>query len=188
MQELFNETYQMVLQPKKHWERVQNEQDFESGSFRRVFLPWLALLFFSVIIGNLVFESTYGFLFTDAVIKASRKVLVLILVLWSSNILIYEVSRIFRVPVSFEISRKIATYALITLLLVLMLTALFPFADIIGILGLYSLYIAYSALHNLYQVNFERNSPYLTTLLIFLFLGFAFISFILSKLTALIIY
>jgi len=188
LKKLFDVTLHMVLQPKKNWEKMQNEQDFQSGSFRRFFLPWLALYFVAVIIGNFLFESEYGFLFSDALIKASRKVLVFVLALWSSNILIYEISRKYKVPVSFEISRKISTYALLPLLLVLMLTALFPFADIIGLLGFYSLYMVYSALQYLYQVNFYRNSAYLIILLLFLFLGYAFIALILSKLTALIIY
>lgn len=177
-----------MFHPGQHWQTVKQETDFYGGKFRFFLLPWIVLLAMAIFMGSLIFESKYGFLFVDTLIRAVRKMLVVVLSFLGGNMLIYEISRIYRVPVSFETSRKIALYASLPLVLSMIFTALFPFAYIAGLAGFYALYLVYSAVHHLYQVHWLRNLKYLSVLLSMLFVSFVFIAYALSKLTALIIY
>lgn len=186
--QLWQASYVLLFSPRIHWQKVKHETDFQGGSFRRFLLPWLALLLVAVFLGSFWFESTYGFLFADTLIKAIRKILIVVLSFWGAIILIYEISRVFRVPVSFEISRKIALYASLPVILSMMFTALFPFAYIAGLAGFYALFVVYSAVNQLYKVHLSRNIKYLSVMLSMLFAVYALVAYLLSKLTAIIIY
>ncbi|MBN2805059.1 MAG: hypothetical protein JXR22_00230 [Prolixibacteraceae bacterium] len=188
IQQLWQATYRLMVHPRRHWNLVQQSADFQSGSFRRFMLPWLFVLVLAVFLGSWCFESRYGFLLTDTLIKAVRKVILIVVSFLGANMMIYEISRIYKVPVSFEFSRKMAIYATIPLILALTVTALFPFAYIFGLSGFYALYLVYNALNYLYQVHWIRNAKYLIVLLGLLLMSFIFIAYLLSILTALIIY
>ena len=185
---LLKESYRIIVYPGNHWRSVKDSKDLLNNSWVRFYVPGLLLAFLAVMIGDLIFESEYGFLLMDTIIKASRKVVVLGLLLLASNMIIYEISRIFHVPVSYEDSRKIASYSMLPVLISTIITSLFPFMDIIGILAFYSLYLVYSALHNLYGIDIKRQINYIAILLSMLFLAFALIALLMTKLTALIIY
>lgn len=188
LKDIFQEVIRILLYPQNHWLRVRAEKDFITGGFRRFFVPGLVLVVVAVFFGDLLFESEYGFLFKDTLIKATRKVLILILTLFASNMIIYEVSRLFKVPMEFESARKIATYSMLPVVLMTMLIGLFPFLDILGIMSLYSLYLLYNAVHVLCEVKLQKNLSYVSLLLGSVFLAYVFIAYLLSILTALIIY
>lgn len=185
---LLHESYQIIVAPSNHWQKVKESDDLLNNGWLGFYLPGIAMVILAVFIGDLMFESEYGFLLSDTLIKASRKVLTLGLVLLASNMLIYEISRIHHVPVSYEESRKIATYAMLPFLISTVVTSLFPFMDIFGILSFYSLYLVYVALNKLYDIVFRKHIRYLTILVASLFLAYVSIALLLTKLTALIIY
>lgn len=182
------ESYQIILYPGNHWKKVKESEVILDKGWLKFYLPGLLLVFLAVMLGDFIFESEYGFLFNDTLIKASRRVVLLSLMVLAANMLIYETSRIFRVPVSYEDSRKIAAYSILPLVLIYTITGLFPFMDIIGILAFYSLFLVYSALHNLYGIELKKQLSYITILLSLLFIAYAIIALLLTKLTALIIY
>ncbi|MFA9391059.1 MAG: Yip1 family protein [Prolixibacteraceae bacterium] len=188
IKKMLDESFRVMLNPKKHWKDVNTSADLLEMGWFMFYLPGFLLVFLAIFLGDLLFESEYGFLFTDTIIKAIRKVLHLSLMLWAANMLIFEISKSFHVPVSHENSRKMASYALLPVLFVTIVAGLFPFMDIVGLVGFYSLYLVYSALNLLYDIHFKKNTSYVIVLLSSLFLAFAFIGFLLSKLTALIIY
>lgn len=185
---LLNESVRILLNPSKHWNNEDESNNLMQIGMVRLYLPGLIIVFLAVLLGDLLFESEYGFLLGDTLVKATRKVLFLGLMLWAAYMLIYEISKLFHVPVSIDNSRRIATYSMLPILLVYIVIGLFPFMDIVGIFGFYSLYLVYTALSGLYEIHINRNTSYVLILLSLLFLAFAFIGFLLNKLTALIIY
>jgi hypothetical protein len=145
-------------------------------------------VFIAVFIGDLIFESEYGFLFWDTLIKATRKIILLLLTLIASNMLLYEISRGFKIPIAFEESRKITIYSMLPLVLLAIVTGFFPFFDVVGIFAFYCFYLAYSGLNVLFGVQLQRNYSFLIILAGFVFFTYFFLAFLLTKLTALIIY
>ena len=188
LKELFNETIRIILNPKKHWLRVKAERDFIEGGFRRFFVPGLVLLIVACLVGDLLFNSEYGFVLMNSVIKIIRRLLLLVLTMLASNMIMYEVSRMFKVPMGFETSRKIIVYSMMPLVLVTIFISLFPFFDVVSILSMYGFYQVYMALRILYGINMERNLPYVAMLFFCLFGSYAIIGLLLNRLTALIIY
>lgn len=185
---IFQESSRFLLNPKKHWERVKEDKDLIEDGIRKFFVLGLVLLVLASVLGDFLFESQYGFILKTTIIKLVRKILLLALALLAGNMLLYELSRIFRIPVGFETSRKIVTYSMLPLVAVTIVTSLFPFLDVIGIVSIYSFYLVYSALNTLFDVKLENNLSYIASLLISMFVAYGIIALLLSKLTALIIY
>ncbi|MDA3929882.1 MAG: YIP1 family protein [Prolixibacteraceae bacterium] len=186
--EIFEESLRIIFYPKLHWLRVKAERDVISGGFRKFFVPGILFVFIAVFIGDLIFESEYGFLFWDTLIKATRKIILLLLTLIASNMLLYEISRGFKIPIAFEESRKITIYSMLPLVLLAIVTGFFPFFDVVGIFAFYCFYLAYSGLNVLFGVQLQRNYSFLIILAGFVFFTYFFLAFLLTKLTALIIY
>lgn len=185
---IFIESFTVLTRPGEIWESRIKQNPGEKAIFMRFFFPGLFIVFLSVMAGDLLFESRYGFLFTDSLIKAIRKLLILVMSYFAAIMILYEVSRWYRVPVGFDTSKRIVIYSMLPVVLLTIVTSIFPFLDIIGILGLYSLYLIYTALISIYEIKPLRNISYLSLLLGGIFMAFVLISLLLSKLTALIIY
>ncbi|MGF7141214.1 Yip1 family protein [Roseimarinus sediminis] len=185
---IFTESFILLTRPGEIWESRIKQNQNEKAIFMRFFFPGLLIVFLSVMVGDLLFESRYGFLFTDSLIKAVRKLLILLMSYFAAIMILYEVSRWYRIPVGFDTSKRIVVYSMLPVVLLTILTSIFPFFDLIGILGLYSFYLVYSALISIYEIKPLRNISYLSLLLGGMFMAFVLISFLLSKLTALIIY
>lgn len=186
--ELAEESYLIIIHPSEYWKAKKNKQEEAKGVFLRFFLPGLILIFLAIVLGDFLFESEYGLLIKDTLIKALRKVLILGMSFFASTILLYEISRLHKIPVSFEAARKIIIYSMVPLVIITMVIGLFPFLDILGILGFYSYYLLYSALISIYEIKPKRNETYLVLLMGSSFIAHLFITFLFSKLTALIIY
>ena len=71
LKEIFNEGARVLYNPRKHWIMVKHDRDAFSGVFTKFLVPSLILVFFSVIVGDLMFESEYGWIIQDSLIKAA---------------------------------------------------------------------------------------------------------------------
>lgn len=188
IKELATESINILLQPKKYWLGIKYNKNATVSVFTKIFLPGLVFIFFSIVIGDVFFESEYGLLFNDTLIKATRVVLLLLFVCFASTMLMYEISRIFNIAVTFDNARKIVIYSMMPLVLVTILIGVFPFLSAIEALGLYSFYLIYTATVTVFDIKPNRNIPYLVILISSIFVAYILIAYLLSKLTALIIY
>lgn len=186
--EIATESINLLLQPKRYWLGIKKNENSMTGIFMKFFVPGLFLIFVAIVIGDVIFESEYGLLLIDTLIKATRRIMLLLLTFFAATMLLYEVSRKFNIPVGFETARKIVIYSMTPLVLITIVTGIFPFLDVIGILGLYSFYLIYTALITIFEIKPFRNISYMVILFFSILIVYAFIAYILSKLTALIIY
>lgn len=180
--------YELLLHPAEFWKDYKTNDEKPHGLFLCFLTPGLVSVFLLVFIGEMLFDSLYGILYFDILIKALREVLILVSVYFVSHIVIYYLSQMFGLPMQKDTSRTIAAYTMTPLFLVSMFTGLFPFLGFLDFFSIYSLYLAYTAVHYLFEVNFVRNATYLTMLLAALFVGFTAVYIILTKLTAIIFY
>ena len=186
--ELAEESYRLILYPINYWKAKKNNEEDVKGVFVRFFLPGMILIFLAIVLGDILFESRYGLLLQDTLIKAARRVLILVMSFFASTMLLYEISRIHRIPVDFDSARRLTIYSMMPQVLITIVTGLFPFLDVLGVLGLYSYYLLYCALFSLYGISLRRNVSYLIILVFSSFLAYLLIVFLINKLTALIIY
>ncbi|MDA3880983.1 MAG: Yip1 family protein [Prolixibacteraceae bacterium] len=181
-------SYELLLHPERFWKDYKSDKEKPHGLFSCFLIPGLVLVFLLVFIGEILFNSVYGILYFDIFIKALREVLILVSVFFVSHAVIYHLSLMFALPMQKDNSRTITAYTMTPLILVSMLTGLFPFFDFFDFFSIYSLFLAYMAVHYLFGVNFVRNATYLTMLMAALFVGYTAVYIILTKLTAIIFY
>lgn len=181
-------SYELLLHPERFWKNLKDDEESTQGLLSCFLLPGLVVVFVLMFIGEMLFDSVYGILYVDIAIKALREILILFSVYLVAQIIIYHLSAMFALPVTKAVSRTISAYTMTPLLLVSMLTGLFPFLGFLDIFAIYSLFLAYKALHGKYDVTFARNTSYLSMLLAALFIAYTAIFIILTKLTAVIFY
>ena len=185
---MFNESFRVIVNPSEQWSILKNKSDSRIPLFSRLLIPWLLILLISVIIGKLLFRSAYGIILTDVLVVAVRKTLLLIMTFLASIMILYETSRKFRIPIGFETSRRIVAYSMLPLIMVAVLTALFPFLRLAGLAAFYSLYLLYIAPQKMYEIDPVKNLNFYLILITGTFLSYLIISILLHKLTVFILF
>lgn len=186
--EIAKESLRVIVKPEQHWQRVKADNTYFPGVFSRFFFPGLVMVFMSVILGTLLFNSSYGFLLVDTLIKAFREVLLVLMTFIASTMILYEVSRWYRIPIGFETARRLIIYSMLPLFAVTIATNVFPFLSYLEILSFYSYYVLYMALTTIYEISPYRKMGYLIVLVAGISLAYIVIALLLSILTALIVY
>lgn len=186
--ETIKENIALIIRPKQQWIKVINDKRKEQGVFLNLFFPGLILILVTVLLGSFLFESTYGFLFKYAVIKSVRAVLLVFTTFITSTLILYEVSRWYKVPIDFETSRRLVVYSMLPYVFITIICGLFPFLTFLRLASFYSFYLLYSGLVTIYNINPYRKIAYLSVLFISMLLAFILVSYFLSLLTALIVY
>lgn len=186
--EIFKEIIALIIRPKQQWIKVINDKIKEKSVFVNLFLPGLLLVFIAVILGSLLFESTYGFMLKYALVKSVRAVLSILMTFIASTMILYEVSRWYKVPIEFETSRRLVIYSMLPYVFITIICGLFPFLTFLRLASFYSFYLLYSGLVAIYEINPYRKIAYLSVLFIIMLLALILVSYLLSLLTVLIVY
>ncbi|MBN1768424.1 MAG: hypothetical protein JW842_07910, partial [Prolixibacteraceae bacterium] len=181
-------SFELLLHPGRFWTNLKDDEENTQSLLVYFLLPGLVVVFVLMFIGEMLFNSVYGILYVDIAIKALREILILFSGYIVAHIIIFRLSVMFALPVTKNISRTIAAYTMTPLLLVSMITGLFPFLGFLDFFAIYSLFLAYKAIHGKYDVTFARNANYLSMLMAALFIAYTAIFIILTKLTAVIFY
>ncbi len=179
---------ELILYPKKFWTKFNVLQQEGQSAFNQYFVPGIIVVFISVVIGEVLFNSVYGVLWFDILVKAVRKILVLSFVFVLSYFILYRVSRMKGIPIEKIVSRRIVIYSMTPVLYASAVTGLFPFLSFLGLFSFYSLYLVCLAMCELYDIKLQRNASYVAMVMSGIFIGYAVIYVILTKLTALIVY
>lgn len=179
---------ELILYPKKFWAKFNVLQQEGQSAFNQYFVPGIIVVFISVVIGEVLFNSVYGVLWFDILVKAVRKILVLSFVFILSYFILYRVSRMKGIPIEKIVSRRIVIYSMTPVLYASAVTGLFPFLSFLGLFSFYSLYLVCLAMCELYDIKLQRNASYVAMVMSGIFIGYAVIYVILTKLTALIVY
>ncbi len=188
IQSILNDVARIFKPGKNQWKNSNIDDAGYSKTITRSLIIWLVIVFTATIAGEMLFNSPYGILFIDVLIKASRRVLLLFMVFLASTMIFYEVSRWHNIPAGFETSRRVVAFAIIPTFLLSAFTGLFPSLGMLNIFSLYSLFLLFNAPIRIFSIKPEKNIRYLAILLSSIFLLYIFIWFLLQKLTALIIY
>ena len=186
--EIAKESFYIMLRPEQHWQKIKTDSTYNPGVFSRFFFPGLVMIFVSVIIGTLLFNSSFGFLPIDTMIKALREVLLVLMTFVASTMILYEVSRWYHIPMGFETARRVIIYSMLPFFAISIITGFFPFLTYLEIFSIYSFYLLYLALTTIYEITPYRKMGYLIILFAGILLSYIVIALLLSILTALIVY
>ncbi|MCY1722509.1 Yip1 family protein [Prolixibacteraceae bacterium Z1-6] len=169
----------LVLKPKEFWE----EQKDASGSNGVIFtylLPIFVVLALSVFIGE--FFKRTDFFIEYPLLKVVREILLFILLYIIGVFFTNELIKTFGGKKDIETARKLVGYSMSPLLLVSIVTGLFPFLYVVDILGLYSFYIFWVGAKELVKLPENKAHSYILITIVVNFFVFSFLSVFLSKL------
>jgi hypothetical protein len=188
LKDILNECLSFFLKPTVYWQQVKAGNNKGTFSFTKFFIPALFLTFIFIFAGELIFHSRYGFLWIDALVKATRKVLFLFLILVFSVIIIRMVMKWFKFGVKMRAIRRIATYSATPALVTAVFTGLFPFFDLGGIAPWYGLYLVFTGIETFFSIPEEKKFYFYFVLFMVLFIIIMLLTFTLNRLTLYLIY
>lgn len=176
---IFADTRELILNPKGFWE---GQKETESGEnlFLNYLVPMLVVLAIAVFIGD--FFKRSDFFFEYPVLKAVREILLFILQYFIGVFLSAELMKTFGGEKNTEVARKLMIFSMLPLMLVSIVTGLFPFLYVVDIAGMYSFYVFWIGAKTLLKFPENKDHSYILITIVANLFVFSFLSIILSKL------
>jgi hypothetical protein len=181
LKDILNECLSFFLRPRIYWQQIKEGNNKGTFSFQKFLIPASVIAFIFNITGNLVFHSKGGFLWVEWLIKASRKILFLFLILFFSIIIIRMVMKWFKFGIKMRTIRNIVTYSTAPFLLTALFTGLLPFFDLGGIAPWYGLFLVFTGLETFFKIPEEKKFYFYFVLFMCLFSAIMMLTFTLNK-------
>lgn len=173
------EVKQLILKPKDFWQEKKNS-DGDRTSIFAYLLPFLLVLALVVFVGE--FFKRTDFFIEYPLLKAVREILLFVLAYIIGVYFTNELIKTFGGEKDIQTARKLVAYSLTPLLLVSMITGLFPFLYVVDILGMYSFYLFWLGAKELVKLPENKEHSYILITIVVNFFVFSFLSILLSKL------
>lgn len=171
---------EVILKPKDFWVAKKEQEENKLELLGGYFLPVLAAVALVVFLGEF-FRSTH-FYMGYAVLKGVREVVLFLLEYFLAVFFTTELMKTFGIEKNVAVARKLVVYSFTPLLMVSMVTGLFPFLYVLDILGLYSCYIFWVGVQELLVFPDQKQNSYAIITIVVNFFVFSFLSIFLSKL------
>ncbi|WP_346857268.1 Yip1 family protein [uncultured Draconibacterium sp.] len=173
------EVKQLILKPSEFWQEKKNS-DGDRTTIIAYLLPFLLVLALVVFVGE--FFKRTDFFIEYPLLKAVREILLFVLAYIIGVYFTNELIKTFGGEKNIQIARKLVAYSLTPLLLVSMITGLFPFLYVVDILGMYSFYLFWVGAKELVTLPENKAHSYILITIVVNFFVFSFLSILLSKL------
>lgn len=173
------DTKELILNPKGFWEG-QKETDTGESLFIGYLVPILFILSLAVFIGEFFRRS--DFFFEYPILKAIREILLFVFQYFIGVFLTAELMKTFGGEKNTEVARELVVFSMIPLMLVSIVTGLFPFLYVLDIVGLYSFYVFWVGAKQLLKFPENKDHSYILITIVANFFVFSFLSIFLSKL------
>lgn len=171
---------EVILNPRDFWVSKKDQDESQAKLLAGYFLPVLLVVAVVVFLGEF-FRSPH-FYMGYAVLKAVREVLLFVLEYYLAVFFATQLMKTFGSEKNIVVARKLIVYSSTPLLLVSMVTGLFPFLYVLDILGLYSCYIFWVGVGKLLVFPEQKRNSYTIITIVVNFFVFSFLSVFLSKL------
>lgn len=176
---LIGEVKLILLNPKGFWVE-QKEADDDQKLWLTYLLPIALTGAVAVFIGEL-FKPT-DFFIQFPLLKATREVLLFVLQYFISVFFTNELMKTYGAEKNIELARKLVVYSMTPMLLVSLITGLFPFLYVVDILGIYGFYLFAIGAKELLNFPENKEQSYILITIVVNFFIFSFLSILLSKL------
>lgn len=170
----------VILNPKDFWVAKREQQESYTELLAGYFIPVLLVMSMVVFLGEF-FRSTH-FYMVYAVLKGVREMILFVLLYLIAVFFTTELMKTFGIGKNIAVARRLVVYSSTPLLMVSMVTGLFPFLYVLDILGLYSFYIFWIGVQELLVFPDQKQNSYATITIVVNFFVFSFLSIFLSKL------
>jgi len=180
LRNIFVSIQDIIFKPKEFW-GLQKENEIKSRKLLSgYFFPLLLMAGLAVFTGE--FFRNNHFYAGFALMKASREILLFLLQYLFSVFFTNELIRTFGGQKRRKTAQMLVVFSMIPLLLVSIITGLFPFLYVLDALGLYSFYIFWAGAKELLDFPQRKLEKYALSTILVNFFIFSFLSVFLSKL------
>jgi hypothetical protein len=184
VKDIYHECLSFFLHPTTYWQQIKAGKSKGAFGFGQFFLPGLLVAFVFIILGDLIFHSRYGFMWKDSLIKASRRVLFLFLLITFSIMVIRIVLQQFHMNLRMGTVKKIAVFSLSPAIITTICTGLLPFLDLGGIAPWYGFFLAYFGFETFFQIQEEKKFYVYFALFMAVFSLIMILTFTLNRISA----
>jgi hypothetical protein len=174
-----SQTKVLLVDPKKFW-KEQKEYPTERAALFAYLLPFLLVLALAVFVGE--FFKRSDFFIEYPVLKVVREILLFVFQYFIGVFFTKELMKTFGGEKDVDIARKLVAYSMAPLLLVSIVTGLFPFLYVVDVLGMYSFYLFWIGAKELLNFPENKAQSYILITIVVNFFVFSFLSVFLSKL------
>lgn len=171
---------ELLFTPSDFWKDQKEKTEGAKMLWVYYMLPILLVAAAAVFIGE--FFKRTDFFIEYPVLKALREIALFILQYFISVFITAELMKTFGAEKNVAIARRLVVYSMTPLLLVSILTGLFPFLYVLDILGVYSFYLFWIGAKEMLKFPENKEHSYILITIVANFFVFSFLSVFLSKL------
>jgi hypothetical protein len=175
-----NKTREAILKPKDFWENEKLNPSNLKQMFAGLFLPLVLLTGIAEFVGQLLRGS--GFYLMFPLMRAMREIILFFLLYIISVFLSNQLLKAFGGERNLALIRKLVVFSLIPVLLVSIVTNLFPFLYVLDVAGFYSFFIFLAGVEEMFVFPERRRNRYILITLMANFFVYTFLSIFLSRL------
>lgn len=176
---LISDVKLIIVNPKGFW--LEQKETKNSEKLWLTYLLPIALAgALAVFIGE--FFKRTDFFIQFPLLKAFREVLLFVLQYFISVFFTTELMKTFGAEKNIDIARKLVVFSMTPMLLVSLVTGLFPFLYVVDIFGMYSFYLFWVGAKKLLTFPENKEHSYILITIVVNFFIFSFLSVFLSKL------
>lgn len=177
---IFTQVKELTINPKGFWEEKKEIEEGRASLLLNYLLPVLLLVAMAVFLGEFFRRS--NFFIEYPLLKALREIMLFQLQYLIGVFFTKELMKTFGSEKNIDAARKLVIYSMTPLMLVSIVTGLFPFLYVLDILGAYSFYIFWVGAKELLKFPENRAHSYILITIVVNFFVFSFLSVLLSKL------
>lgn len=170
----------LLFTPAEFWKSERDKKDTNKWLWVSYLLPILLVVALAVFIGE--FFRRTDFFIEYPLLKALREIVLFLLHYFVSVFLTTELMKTFGAEKNVDMVRKLVVYSMTPLLLVSIVTGLFPFLYVLDIAGIYSFYLFWVGAKELLTIPENKAHSYCLLAIVVNFFVFSFLSVLLSKL------
>lgn len=175
---LMSDVKLVLVNPNGFW--VEQKETADSKRLWLTYLLPIALAgAVAVFIGE--FFKRTDFFIQFPLLKAAREVSLFVLQYFISVFFTKELMKTFGAEKNIELARKLVVYSMTPMLLVSVITGLFPFLYVVDIFGIYSFYLFWIGAKELLTFPENKEHSYIILTIVVNFFIFSFLSVFLSK-------
>ncbi len=170
---------ELLFTPTEFWKQEKEKDEPTKLLWVTYMLPIVLVVAVAVFIGE--FFKRTDFFIEYPLLKAFREIILFILQYFISVFLTTELMKTFGAEKNIVLVRKLVVYSMTPLMLVSVLTGLFPFLYVLDILGVYSFYLFWVGAKELLTFPDNKEHSYIILTILVNFFAFSFLGWILSE-------
>lgn len=163
-QRIFNRSKNLIIDPNKEWEVIQNEFKTKDELIRGYLIPYILAIAIASVIGNLLFDPKLAFISVGYLVATALISVVISFVSVYLSVLVFnELAKYYSESFSKEKIYTLVIYSFTAFFLATIISNLFPVSGVkvlLNLFGLYSFYLLWTGAEKLIGITEDKKVAY----------------------------